>query len=177
MDPSFIYASHINEDLSISENLENILNFEDETIQILSELENDKKLNEIFMELEILFENSEQENQKYENQNMSIQDYRSETETEIFDFEQMNKKIRVENSKNGLNKAIDVEAKMLPIHLIRNLKARESARKYRIKGKIVNDAMEDKLNRQIELNGKLKGKIELMNNLIGLFKCICSFKP
>lgn len=156
-------------------------NFENEVIQMISELENSEQVNEVFMELQKFLEKAESENVsvvqdlekmfEFENQNTPSQESMLKTQVNFLDLHKND--IEDVSAKDDFKISTD---KKLPLKVIRNYKAKENSRKYRLKDKIVNETMEHKLMMQIELNKKLKTKIQLLNNLIELLECIRSLK-
>ena len=53
---------------------------------------------------------------------------------------------------------------------------KDNSRRYREKEKKIQSKLEQELIKKSELNDFLKKKVNLLNNLIELFKCICSFR-
>jgi hypothetical protein len=165
----------MNEDLLIIEN------FENEVIQMISELEKSEQVNEVFIELQNFFEKAESENVsviqdlekmfEFENKDTPTQEFMPKTQVNFLDLH----KNDIEDVTVNDNFQISTNKK-LPLKVIRNFKAKENSRKYRLKDKIVNETMEHRLMMQIELNKKLKTKIQLLNNLIELLECIRSLK-
>jgi hypothetical protein len=53
---------------------------------------------------------------------------------------------------------------------------KDNSRRYREKEKKIQNKLEQELIKKSELNDFLRNKVNLLNNLIELFKCICSFR-